>query len=298
MTNKHTSLSPGLKAWLILILLSVVWGCSYIVIKKTLLVFSAFQLASARLLVAFLFFMSFGWVYFKWVEAGKLKVIFVAGVLGVLFPLLGFPMAQIKLDSSVVGILNSFTPVCTWLVGMFFYRQKFSYLKLMGVLLGMLGVISLILVKGTGKFSINPYAFFALGVTVCNGFYMNLVKTHLHNVKPLHLAALSMILIGPFALIAVFINNFAVTYQSTPGSGYALLNILYLGLVATALSTILFNRLLQISSPIFASSVTYFMPLVALALGVLDGEKFGWPQLLGIVTILGGVYLLNFERRE
>ncbi len=279
--------------WLILILLTLIWGSSFIQIKKALLVFSPYQMASLRVATAFLFFASFGWLYFHQIPRNRLIHLFVVGILGVVAPGFLFPLAQQGVSSSLTGVLNGLTPMFTWLIGLLFFGQKTTRYQILGLLLGLLGAASLMLIGSDGKLSFNFYAIFALLAALGNGIYLNLIKKYLSHLPSVQVTAVSILLAAP--VVVIFLGGMEIpeTYQAKTGSFWALLSIIFLGVVATALSSIIFNYLLQIASPIFASTVTYLIPIVAVMWGLLDGETITFAQSLGMVAIIGGVYILN-----
>jgi drug/metabolite transporter (DMT)-like permease len=279
--------------WIILILLTLIWGSSFIQIKKALLVFSPYQMASLRVTTAFLFFATFGWLYFKKIPQNRLIHLFVVGILGVVAPGFLFPLAQQGVSSSLTGVLNGLTPMFTWLIGLVFFGQKTTPYQIIGLFLGLLGAASLTLIGSDGKLGFNFYAIFALLAAVGNGIYLNLIKKYLSHLPSVQVTAVSILLAAP--VVVVFLGGMEIpeTYAAKSGSFWALLSILFLGVVATALSSIIFNYLLQIASPIFASTVTYLIPIVAVMWGLLDGETINFTQSLGIVAIIAGVYVLN-----
>ncbi len=91
-----------------------------------------------------------------------------------------------------------------------------------------------------------------------------------------------------------FFQNFEGTALQWQGLGY----VTILGLIGTALAMILFYKLLQLSSAIFASTVTYLMPVVAVIWGLLDGESLSWVHAIGSALILGGVYLIQENKSQ
>jgi drug/metabolite transporter (DMT)-like permease len=286
--KKHPALP-----WFILILLTLIWGSSFIQIKKAMLVFSPYQLASMRVTTAFLFFATFGWLFFKKIPRNRLIHLFCAGILGAVAPNFLFPLAQQGVSSSLTGVLNGLTPMFTWLIGLWFFGQKTTRNQLIGLGLGLLGALSLTLIGANGKLNFNFYAIFILLAALGNGIYLNLIKKYLSHLPSVQVTAVSILLAAP--IVMVFLGGMEIpeTYQAKTGSFWALMSIIFLGVVSTALSSIIFNYLLQIASPIFVSTVTYLIPIVAIMWGLLDGESISLAQYLGIVAIIMGVYVLN-----
>ena len=67
--------------------------------------------------------------------------------------------------------------------------------------------------------------------------------------------------------------------------------VFILGVLGTSIATIVFYNLIKIKDTVFASMVTYLMPIVAIIFGVLDGEIINAIQLFGMALILGGVFI-------
>jgi drug/metabolite transporter (DMT)-like permease len=285
--------NPQGLAWVILISLAFIWGSSFIQIKKAMEVFSPFQVLALRVSIASLFFLSFGWVFLKKIPLAKYKYLILAGLLGVVIPSFLFPLAQKGVNSSLTGVLNGLTPLFTWLIGWAFFGQRVSVSKLWGLLIGLIGAISLMLISSEGSLNFNAYALFALGATLANGIYLNLIKKYLSDLPTLYVTSVAIMLMSPLAIALLSMQDIGTTYQSHSNSGFALLYVFSLGIFATVLSSIIFNYLLQIATPIFASTVTYLMPIVAIIWGLLDGEVISSGQVLGILAVIGGVYLLN-----
>jgi len=105
------------------------------------------------------------------------------------------------------------------------------------------------------------------------------------------------ILMIPSAAVLFFADFFSAETFTNPATQTAIGYIAILAIVGTGIAKILFNRLVQISNPVFSTSVTYLIPVVALTWGILDGEQFGLWQILSGVVIMLGVYLANKKRK-
>lgn len=281
--------------WLLLAVLSLVWGSSFILIKKGLAVFSPMQLGTLRILSAFLFLLPFAFRYMVRVQRGHWKFLALVGLVGSLIPAILFSIAGSKMDSALSGALNALTPLFTLLIGAFFFSSRISGVKLLGLLLGLVGSVGLIFVRKEGSMELdfNYYAFLVIAATVCYGLNINLIKNYLSDVKPLVISTLSLLTVGPVAGIYLFSTDFVYRLNHVEGSGMALTYVLILGVAGTAIALILFNKLIQLSSPVFASSTTYLIPIVALMWGVLDGENFMMAHLIGMAAIIIGVVIVN-----
>jgi len=286
-------------AWLVLIALAMVWGSSFILIKKALLAFSPFQIGAIRVSLAFLFLFAIAIFHINKVPRKKYIYLFVSGMLGVFFPAFFFPIAQTHLSSSITGALNTTVPLFTLLFGLLFFKQTTNLAQVVGLLVGFLGTLMLLFAESVENLNFNSYALFAIAASMCYAINLNIVKTFLSDIKPLQVSTLTLFFIGPIMMIYLTSLDIPQTYQNNlPESYWALLSLAALAFFATSLASIFFNKLIQISSPIFASSVTYLIPIVALFWGILDNEKLLLGHYLGMGAIILGVYLVNRKKKN
>ena len=285
---KHISLK-----WLYLILLSLIWGTSFILIKKSLLGLTPYQVGALRTIITGVFLFVVGFKSLKKIKVGDWKWIILSGFLGSFFPSFFFAIAETEIDSAVASILNSLVPLNTILLGFAVFKIASTKRQVLGVIIGFIGTALLIL-KGA---ELNPnqnylYAGFVILSTLMYAANVNIIKRYLQYVKPLSIATGNYVAITiPAIVILLFTDFFDQTTYQNPEFGNAMIYITILSLFGTALAKVLFNKLVQISTPVFAASVTYLMPIVALFWGVLDGEGFSALQGLASVIILVGVYL-------
>jgi len=283
------------KKWIFLIVLSLIWGSSFILIKKSLLGLSPLQVGALRILFAAVALVVVGYKTLKGISKNSWKWIAISGFLGTFFPAFFFAFAETEIDSTVTSILNSITPIMTLIIGSIGFAIQFSKRQLLGVIIGLLGSLLLI---WTGA-DVNPnqnynYALFVLMACVCYAFNVNIIKKHLQHVPALGIAAGNFVVLFIPALIVLVYSGFFTqglfqTEAVYPSLGYVLL----LALLGTGVSKVMFNKLVQISSPVFSTSVTYTIPIVALMWGYLDGERFTAIQFLASLIILAGVLLSN-----
>jgi len=279
--------------WVYLIILSIIWGTSFILIKKSLLGLTAYQLGALRTIIAGLFLFLAGFSSIKSITKTEWKWIIISGFLGSFFPAFFFAIAETEIDSAVASILNSLVPLNTILLGFAVFKIGSNNRQVIGVVIGFIGTAILIL-KGA---ELNPeqnymYAGFVIVSTLMYAANVNIIKRHLQNVKPLTIAVGNFVpLIIPAFIILICTDFFSAATFNNPKFNISLFYVVILSLFGTALAKVLFNKLVQISTPVFASSVTYLMPIVALIWGVLDGESFSFLQGLASGIILLGVYL-------
>lgn len=285
------------KAWLMLCLLALVWGSSFILIKRGLEVYSPFEVGALRIASAGLFMLPLVIKRLRELNARHWRWLVVSGATGSLLPAFLFTMAQTELSSGITGVLNATTPLFVLLVGLFFFRQPVIWKQSIGLLIGFTGSVLLTLSGGGGLGDINLYALLVILATLCYGTNLNIIKFKLSGLRPVTITGLSLGIFTPPLLIWLLgMSSLTTHLSSTPGAWKALGYVLILGVVGTALALIVFNRLVQISSPIFTSSVTYLIPIVAMTWGVLDGEDLRPIHVLGMLTILTGVYVTNRKK--
>ena len=286
------------KKWIFLFLLAFIWGSSFILIKKGLVGFTPLQLGSLRIIITALLLFLVGFKSLKNLPKNTLKWIFISGFLGTFFPAFLFAYAETEIDSAIASILNSIVPINTIFFGFLAFKMHSSKRQVLGVLTGFAGTFLLI----TNGASINPnqnywYAFLVIIATVMYAFSINIIKRHLQNVSPIAIAVGNFaIIIIPAFIVLIFSGFFTSQVIQGPDFTISLFYIFLLSLFGTAIAKVLFNNLVQISTPIFASSVAYIMPIIAVSWGVLDGESFGFWQGVATVIILLGVYLANSKR--
>ena len=283
------------KKWFYLFLLALTWGSSFILIKKGLLGLSPFQLGSLRTVMSSLFIFTIGFKSLKTIQSHQWKWIILTGFIGTFFPSFLFAFAETEVDSGIVSILNSLVPLNTVLIGLAVFKITSTKTQVFGVILGFVGASMLIF----NSMELHPdqnylYAGFVILATVMYASSVNIIKRYLQDVKPIAIATGNFVAIIIPAILVLSFSNFFTTETFQNDTIYMSIgSVAILSLFGTVMAKIIFNSLIQISSPVFASSVAYLMPLVALLWGLLDGEVFGINQGLASSLILLGVYLVN-----
>lgn len=282
-------------AWLILILLGITWGSSFILMKKGLQVFSNTEVGALRIVISFLFLMPFAMKRLGSVKSKTWLILLISGILGNGAPAFLFATAQTVIDSSVAGILNSLTPLFTVIVGIVAFKLKLRWFNFLGVAVGLAGAIGLLAVSGSGEFSFKlGYASYIILATVFYAINVNIIKFWLKDVDPIGIVSLSFMLLGvPILIYLLGFTNFTEKIANQPQALEGLAYIAILAIGGTALALMLFNKMLKLTDPVFASSVTYLIPIIAVMWGILDGERFGWSYLLWIFMILSGIILVS-----
>jgi drug/metabolite transporter (DMT)-like permease len=288
-----------IKKWVYLITLSIIWGSSYILIKKGLVGLTPLQLGSTRIIMTTVILMIFGWKQLQKIPKNAWKWIILTGFFGTFFPSYLFAFAETVIDSSVAAVLNGMTPLFTLILGLLFFNSSFKWMKIIGVLVGFGGTLVLVSNEFTMRSGLSSwYAFLVVAATLCYSINVNLIKHKLQGVPALAIALGNFIAIVIPAFVVLLFVDFPWTKiisssEVSSSIGY----ILILSLFGTALAKVMFNELVSISTAVFSISITYLLPIVAIAWGILDGEQFTLIQWLGCALILLGVYLITDKKR-
>ena len=292
-----SKLSNKTTAWLILVLLALIWGSSFILMKKGLLAYPPDQMAAIRISISFLSLAIVVLKDFKKLDKKYYLPIMASGLAGNGVPAFLFATAQTVVSSSMAGILNSLTTAFTLVIGVAFFKAGKSWLRTLGVIMGLVGAIMLVLFtkdQSLGNFSL--YALMIVVATIGYAISVNLIRYKLKHVPSLHITAFAFATVGPPSIIYLFFTDWMDIFINHPMGKISFLYIALLGLLGTATAVLLFNHLIKISGAVFASSVTYLIPIVALGWGFVDAESPGWIQIISLGIILLGVYLIHKEK--
>ena len=286
--------------WLYLFLLSIIWGSSYILIKRGLVGLTPIQLGSMRIIFSTIFLLMMGYKSLKGLSKNEWKWLAITGFLGTFFPSFFFAFAQQYIDSAVAAIMNSLTPIFTLLVGVAFFTTKILARQYVGVLLGFVGSVGLI--WGGAQINSNQpigYVLLIICASMCYAVNIYFLKHQLANVSPMAMTLGNFIAILPPALVLlIFSDFFSIRQLQTPEVLKSLGFIALLAFFGTAIAKVMFNRFIKMASAVFASSVTYTLPVVALFWGTLDGEDINNFQLLATAIILIGVSLAHRPKKS
>lgn len=294
--EKSTQSRISLKSWLTLILLSIVWGSSFILIKKGIVAFDPYEVASMRIFFSALAFIPVVIYYRKIIEWKRWPYFLLVGLTGSGIPAFMYPLAQQQISSSVAGILNSLTPIFAFLIGIILFQDKFKKLRLVGLTIGLIGAAILTFYgEGSREGSNLWYAGFIVVASFCYAFNVNAIRAFFQETKPIIISAVSFCFIGLPAFIYLLSSDILEVSLQHEFAYWSLLAVIILALVGTVISTVLFFRLVQETSPIFAASVSYLMPIVAIMWGLLDGELMTFFHIIGMLLILGGIYLIRSD---
>ncbi|MBS1535577.1 MAG: EamA family transporter [Bacteroidetes bacterium] len=277
--------------WFLLLVLALIWGSSFILIELGLDGLNPFQLGSLRIVCAAVFLLLVSYKNLPEIPRHQWKYVALAGLFGNFIPAYFFALAETQISSSVTSILNSLTPVNALILGTAFFGLSVKRSQVIGLIIGLIGTMILIL-SGAMDHPTQNYWFagFVLVATMCYATNVNLVKKYLSDLSPKAITAGNFAIMLLPALIILLATGY-LDIVTTPQTIKASFFVLLLGVFGTGIANILFYKLIQISSPVFSTQVTYLIPIVACAWGILYGESLSALQLLGAAIILVGVYL-------
>ena len=302
MNAYFCTVKQNLKSWLLLLLLACIWGSSFILMKKGMYttsgeaIFSAPQVASLRILLAALVLFPFAIPSLKKLFHRKIAWRFLSvGLSGNLIPAFLFTYAETGISSGLAGMLNSFTPIFTLLVGVLLFQIKAKLFQVIGAVIGTAGIFLLVILGKSASFTGNMEQIIAVIIaTLLYGLSLNLIKHKLAGFTSIEITSLSFAsILIPSAFAFFYFQTPAVMFTN-PAAGPAFLYISILGIIGTAMAVFLFNGIIKKSSALFASSVTYLIPIVAVIIGLSFSEEITYNQVGAMVIVLLGVFIVNY----
>ncbi|MGK0411851.1 MAG: drug/metabolite transporter (DMT)-like permease [Polaribacter sp.] len=291
-------MNPQQQKWFYLLVLSLVWGSSFILMKKALIGLTPLQVGALRMIFTAIFLLSVAFPSLKKIKKEHYRYIVLTALAGTFVPGFLFAFAITNIDSSIVSILNSLTPFYTLILGALIFGFTFKRKQLFGILIGLVGTLILIL-KGA---SLNPnqnywFAFLIIIGSVGYALNANMIKKYLSDVPALSIVTGNfLLLLVPAIIVLGFTDFFATLDVKNEILMESLGYLAILSIVGTGIAKTIYNKLVHISDPVFSSSVAYLIPLVAIFWGFLDGEKLSGIQIFAGAIILFGVYLVNKNR--
>ncbi len=277
--------------WFYLFLLSLIWGSSFILIKRGLVGLTAIQVGSLRIIFAALFLLIIGFSSLKKISLRQWKFVALTSIFGTFIPAFFFAIAETQVDSSIVAILNSLTPLNTLVLGIVFFGIQFQKRQVVGVFVGLIGCLLLVLSGASAHPGQNYYYVLLVVIaTICYAVNVNLIKKYLPDLNSLSITTGNFTVLLIPALIILSTTDFTQRINLETAQ-HSMVFVLILGVLGTGIANVLFFKLIQMSSPVFATSVTYLIPIVAFFWGLLDNEMLTPIQFFGAFIILIGVYL-------
>ncbi|MEN2414034.1 DMT family transporter [Flavobacterium mesophilum] len=277
--------------WIYLAILSLIWGSSFILIKKGLVGLTAIQVGSFRIIFAALFLLIVGFKSLKKISHRQWKYVAITSLFGTFMPAYLFAIAETQVNSSIVAILNSLTPLNTLILGIIAFGIQFQKRQVLGVFVGLVGCLLLVL-NGDSTSGTQNYIYVLLVViaTLSYAINVNLIKKYLHDLNSVSITTGNFTVLFLPALIILSTTDISSKIQLVE-TQHSIFFVMILGVLGTGIANILFFKLIQMSSPVFATSVTYLIPIVAFFWGLLDNEFLTPIQFFGAFVILIGVYL-------
>ncbi|HEY8387697.1 MAG TPA: DMT family transporter [Parasegetibacter sp.] len=277
--------------WVIFILLSFIWGSSFMLMKEGMVGLSPYQVASIRMLSAGIILVPFAIRDLKKFPVKKTGLVILSGLLGSFFPAFLFCIAETRIDGSLAGILNALTPLCTLLLAVFFFKTPIPARKFVGIVIGFLGLCLLFIVRGNINLSYLSYSGLVILATLCYGANVNLVSKHLKEVGSFQIATYAFTILTIPSLIILILTGYFSMPLTSKEVLYATGASVVLGIFGTAVASILFYVLVKRAGIVFSSMVTYGIPFVAIFWGLLAHEEITLAQAGCLCIILFGVYI-------
>lgn len=290
-----------LRHWGMLLLTACIWGSSFILIKHALYngngeeLFSPIQVGALRIIIAAAFILPLVLRKFNVLKDGKLKYLLAVGVFGNGIPAFLFALAQTEIPSALAGMLNALVPVFSLVIGLVFFKTKIRALQVLGIFVGLGGAIG-IMISGGGLngSEINiTYASLIVVATICYAISLNVIKNFLQDESSVAITGVALVMVSPVGVAILLMTDFVGTMKTADGAWLGLGAVSILAILGTSLALIVFNKMVKETSAIFASSVTYLIPIVAIIWGVIDGEVLSFGQIACSLIMLGGIFLIN-----
>jgi len=286
-------LNKKLWQWITLIILAIIWGTSFILMKTGLNSYTPLQIASLRMFIAFLFFIPFASKAIKKLKKKHIPYILFISIIGNGTTAFMFAMAQTGIKSSMAGMLNATTPLFTFIIGVIFYSLKTKLYKILGLFIGLIGTFALLYFDSDITMSSSLiYPLLAIFATIFYSINVNMVKFNLKELDGLTISILTFVFVGPLSLIIFLFTDYTTAFHSSDFLTSSF-SIIMLAILSSGVALVLFNILIKYTSTIFASTVTYLIPVVAILWGLFDGENILILQILSVVVIIAGIYLVN-----
>lgn len=295
-------MSKNTIALFLLIVLAGIWGSSFILMKRGMeslsghAIFTYDQVGALRMLIASLVLLPFTIYAIKKINSLKMFLfLLIVGTCGNFIPAFLFTFAETELSSGYAGMLNSFTPIFTLIISGVVFKQRLSITQFIGVLIAFTGIV-LLMVAGKQLSSSGTWLhiFAIVLATFLYGISLNAIKYKLSHLKSMEISSLAFgILLIPGLLSTYSTNSFYVfTHNQYAYEGLFFISLL--SIIGTALALVIFNRVIALSTTLFASSVTYLIPIVAVFIGLSFGEKISFFQIASMFIVICGVLIANY----
>lgn len=283
--------------WFLLILLSLIWGSSYMLMKRGLEGFTYIEVGLIRSSLAGLVLLPFAIYYIRTIQKKHIKPLCMSVILGTFIPNILFAKAQTQIGGGITGILNALSPLFLIIISTVFFKNKTHKSQWYGILLGLIGcIIILYFSQGIHKQGDLKYSLLILLTAFMGAMNVQIIHYYLNDVKPLALASITLSIGFLLSSIYLFTQTQVWEHIQQPKAQIAFLYIAVLAIIGSAVALVLFNYLLSISNAIFSSAITYLMPIVSVSWGFLDNEPFLWAHIVGMICIFAGIYITNIRK--
>ncbi len=278
--------------WGLLIGSSLIWGTAFLWTKKSLVGLTPFESSAGRIFTAGLFFLFLGLKNFIRLPKKYYIRFLINGLLGTTIPIIMFSIAQTRMDSGITAVFNSITPLFVAMIAFFFMKYPVRKKQWFGIFLGWVATIALLLISSETHPNQNYlFAAFVFVASLSYGFDMNLLKKWYKDLDVFTFTSGIFIMLFPLALFFLIFSGFFEKITVSETARISAYYVFLVGFTGSLVAKLMFNKLIQIESPVFASTVTYLIPLIAVGVGILDGEKIHIGQILTGLVLLYAVYL-------
>ncbi len=250
------------------------------------------EVALLRVSISFLVLSPFVFYHIRTIPKDKWLWLGLAGFLGNGIPAFMFALGLSRINSSLGGIINATAPLFTLIVGTVFFSSKFGNKAVWGILIGLVGTLYLIIMSGSGKGDTDYlYVLFPIVGSLCYGFSSNIIKTKLKDLKPIIVTGAALMIQFPIAIFFVIYLGVPQKAMSSVAFQNSFIAICILAVMSTSIAVLIFNYLIKHTSVLFAASVTYLVPVFAMAIGFYAGESISVHYFVGMGIIILGVWL-------
>ena len=283
--------------WFILLILSIIWGSSFILMKRGLISFTYLEVSFFRLIIAFIVLSPFLIPSFKKMSLRHIGPLLIVGIVGTVIPAFLFAFGQTHLNSSTAGMLNALTPIFTLIIGVFYFKKSWGKKNIFGIIIGLAGSYILLLPSSLNKVN-TEYSLLIILATICYAISINTIKDKLEDLSSLDIAVLSSFISFLMPFMFLLINGLDETINKIRTNIETFYYLIILGAICTSFAIVLFNFLIKRSSALFGSTTTYLIPVFAIVWGLIDGEVIKNNEFIGVFIVFIGVMIMNHAQLE
>ncbi len=286
--------------WFLLILLSAIWGGAFTLNKIALDSFTPEVIVSGRLISGSIFLVAL--IYFLYkkftINLSQINYYLFMSLVGIVVPFIAIITGQKHIDSAMAGILMATMPISTIILShVFLEDERMNKQKFIGFIISFLGVFVLIyredlFINNSISETFESQLLVILGATLYA--FAAIYGKKYKITDPLN-ASTGTILFATFfmTLYLFFIEESNFDYADL----FLDLNILLLGILCTAIATIIYFQILQTEGASFISIMNFLIPLWAILFGIIIlDDQFSWNYIFGLLVILFGIKLANSVR--